>query len=268
MRRARLLLASAASRLRGRLHACNGRCTADARRSKPARNLHGVAGLRPAGSCTALSTRRAAPASAATARLRHRAGAPAARLVMRCRAAGHRRTLCRADRRLPSARPAAGAHSCRERRPIRSTAGDKLRVVVFGQEGITNTYVVDAGGQRHPAADRRGAGARAAPRSSSPQRSPTRLKQGYVREPHVTRRGRNLPAVLHPRRGDHARPISLRAEHDGGDGGRDRRRLCAARLQEAWSTDAPRAASRYTVDVPLNYPLRPGDTIVVKERWF
>ena len=25
---------------------------------------------------------------------------------------------------------------------------------------------------------------------------------------------------------------------------------------------------RFTGDVPLNYPMRPGDTVVVKERWF
>ena len=25
---------------------------------------------------------------------------------------------------------------------------------------------------------------------------------------------------------------------------------------------------RFKGDVPLNYPLRPGDTVVVKERWF
>jgi polysaccharide export outer membrane protein len=28
------------------------------------------------------------------------------------------------------------------------------------------------------------------------------------------------------------------------------------------------SGQRFTGDVPLNYPMRPGDTIVVKERWF
>ena len=28
-------------------------------------------------------------------------------------------------------------------------AGDKLRVVVYGQEGLTNTYAIDAGGVDH-----------------------------------------------------------------------------------------------------------------------
>ncbi len=30
--------------------------------------------------------------------------------------------------------------------PYRLDAGDRLRVVVYGQEGLTNTYTVDAGG--------------------------------------------------------------------------------------------------------------------------
>ena len=30
--------------------------------------------------------------------------------------------------------------------PYRLDAGDKLRVVVYGQEGLTNTYAIDAGG--------------------------------------------------------------------------------------------------------------------------
>ena len=77
-------------------------------------------------------------------------------------------------------------------------------------------------------------------------------------------RGRSLPAVLHPGRGDHARPVRLRARHDGGDGDRDCRRLCAARRQAHRRGHAP--ANKF--EVPLNYPLRPGDTIMVKERWF
>ena len=42
-------------------------------------------------------------------------------------------------------------------------AGDRLRVVVYGQEGLTNSYAIDAGGSHHHAADRRGAGPRPHP---------------------------------------------------------------------------------------------------------
>src|SRR5262249_19695986 len=64
-------------------------------------------------------------------------------------------------------------------------AGDKLRVVVFGQDGISNTYIVDAGGNvglpligTVPA--------RGLTTQQLAARIAERLKQGYVREPHVT----------------------------------------------------------------------------------
>jgi len=44
-------------------------------------------------------------------------------------------------------------------RPYRLDAGDRLRVVVYGQEGLTNTYAIDVGRLDHHAADRLGAGA-------------------------------------------------------------------------------------------------------------
>src|SRR6478752_7706229 len=64
-------------------------------------------------------------------------------------------------------------------------AGDKLRVVVFGQDGITNSYIVDAGGKVNMpligAVPARGLTAQQLAAAIA-----TRLKQGFVREPHVT----------------------------------------------------------------------------------
>ena len=92
--------------------------------------------------------------------------------------------------------------------PYTLDAGDKLRVVVFGQDGISNTYIVDAGGNvslpligsragaRHHHAAARAADRRAA---QAGLRARTACDGG----------GRDLPAVLHPRRGDHARAISV-----------------------------------------------------------
>ena len=88
-------------------------------------------------------------------------------------------------------------------------SGDKLRVVVFGQEGITGTYMVDAGGNVSlPLIG--SVPARGVTTQQLSSMIADRLKQGYVREPHVTVDDRGLPAVLHPRRGHHARPVSLR----------------------------------------------------------
>src|SRR5882672_11872739 len=63
-------------------------------------------------------------------------------------------------------------------------AGDRLRVVVFGQEGLTNTYAIDAGGSitlpligSVPARGRTPAGLAAD--------ITAKLRKGYIREPSV-----------------------------------------------------------------------------------
>src|SRR5215475_4947647 len=66
----------------------------------------------------------------------------------------------------------------------RLDAGDKLRVVVYGQEGLTNTYAIDASGSitmpligQVPARGR-------SPASLASEIS-ARLRKGYIREPSV-----------------------------------------------------------------------------------
>src|SRR5215831_8628439 len=63
-------------------------------------------------------------------------------------------------------------------------AGDKLRVVVFGQDGLTNSYAVDAAGNiTMPLI-----GAVRARGLSTAELSAAvgaRLRQGFIREPHV-----------------------------------------------------------------------------------
>ena len=63
-------------------------------------------------------------------------------------------------------------------------AGDKLRVVVYGQEGLTNTYAIDAGGSitmpligSVPARGRTPAGLAA--------EISAKLRNGYIRDPSV-----------------------------------------------------------------------------------
>ena len=102
----------------------------------------------------------AALALAACARQAPRyAAAPAARAV-RARRADVWRAAAGVLRRAPRRR-----RSCRS--PRRSTdgpytldSGDKLRIVVFGQDALSNNYTVDAQGAGQPAAGRRGRGAR------------------------------------------------------------------------------------------------------------
>ena len=109
----------------------------------------------------------------------------------------------------------------------RLDAGDKLRVVVYGQEGLTNTYAIDAGGAitmpligAVPARGRTPAGLAA--------EITAKLRGGYIRDPSVAVEIESyrpffiLGEVAGPR------PISLCAEHERRKCCRDRRRLHAA----------------------------------------
>ncbi|MCF8476041.1 MAG: polysaccharide export protein [Pseudolabrys sp.] len=146
-------------------------------------------------------------------------------------------------------------------------SGDKLRVVVFGQDGITNSYMVDAGGNISlpligtvPA------------RGYTTQQLSTaivrRLKQGYVREPHVTveveayRPFFILGEVTNP--GQYPYVANLTAEMAVAIAGGFAPRAKKSKVE--LNRNAP--GQQIHGDVPLSYPLRPGDTIVVKERWF
>jgi protein involved in polysaccharide export with SLBB domain len=146
-------------------------------------------------------------------------------------------------------------------------AGDKLRVVVFGQEGISGTYAVDAGGNVSlpligtvPA---RGVTTQHLARTIT-----ARLKQGYVREPHVTvtiesyRPFFILGEVTTP--GQYAYVPNMTVENAIAVAGG-----FAPRAQkQTVKLTRNGGGQHFTGDVPLDYPMRPGDTVVVKERWF
>jgi polysaccharide export outer membrane protein len=146
-------------------------------------------------------------------------------------------------------------------------SGDKLRVVVFGQDGITNSYTVDAGGNVNlpligtvPA---RGISTQQLAKSIA-----DRLRQGYVREPHVTVEVETyrpffiLGEVTNP--GQYPYVANMTVETAvaiaGGFGARASKKTVELTRNST--------AQRMRGSVPLNYPLQPGDTIVVKERWF
>ena len=180
---------------------------------------------------------------------------------------GSRRPTSRNMRRRHAARQAYAAAPANYAPDYTLDSGDKLRVVVFGQDGITNSYTVDAGGNINlPLIG--SVPARGAPRRALSRVIAAKPQAGLRARTVGQRRGRGLPAVLHSRRSDDARPISLRRQHDGGNGDRDCRRLRAARLEGQGAGHAQRGPQQFNGEVPLNFPLRPGDTVVVKERWF
>ena len=146
-------------------------------------------------------------------------------------------------------------------------AGDKLRVVVYGQEGLTNTYAIDAGGTitmpligSVPARGRTPAELAPAIIGQTARRLHPRALGGGG--------SRSLPAVLHPRRSGGARPVSLRAQHDRRKRGGDCRRLLAARQARPRHPHPHRRIRHGALVVPPGTPLSPGDTVLVGERWF
>jgi polysaccharide biosynthesis/export protein len=149
--------------------------------------------------------------------------------------------------------------------PYTLDSGDKLRVVVFGQEGISGSYMVGAGGEVSlpliGAVPARGA---------TTQRLAAiigeRLKQGYVRDPHVTvdieayRPFFILGEVTTP--GQYPYVPGMTAENAVAIAGG-----FAPRAYKQ-NVELTRSSQHFKGDVPLGYSLRPGDTVVVKERWF
>jgi polysaccharide export outer membrane protein len=146
-------------------------------------------------------------------------------------------------------------------------SGDRLRVVVFGQDGITNSYMVDAGGNIGlpligivPA---RGQTTQQLARSIS-----ERLKQGYVREPSVTvdvesyRPFFILGEVTNP--GQYPYVPNMTAETAVAIAGGFAPRAQKGKVEI--SRNLP--GQQFKGDVPTSFALKPGDTIVVKERWF
>jgi len=151
--------------------------------------------------------------------------------------------------------------------PYTLDSGDRLRIVVFGQDGITSSYTVDAGGNVNlplvGSVPARGFGTQQLSKMIA-----ERLKQGYVREPHVTveietyRPFFILGEVTNP--GQYPYVANMTAETAIAIAGGFAPR--ANKKNVELTRNAP--GQQIHGDVPLGFPLRPGDTVVVKERWF
>jgi polysaccharide export outer membrane protein len=151
--------------------------------------------------------------------------------------------------------------------PYTLDAGDKLRIVVFGQDGISNAYVVDAGGNVNlPLVGT--VPARGATTGQLSQRIAERLKQGYVREPHVTveveayRPFFILGEVTNPGQYPYVADMTVEKAIAIAGGFAPR----ASHSNVEITRNVP--GQQFKGQVPLTYPMRPGDTVVVKERWF
>jgi polysaccharide export outer membrane protein len=148
----------------------------------------------------------------------------------------------------------------------RLDAGDKMRAVVFGQEGLTNTFAIDAGGSitmpligAVPARGRTPAGLAA--------EITGRLRRGYIRDPSVAveieahRPFFILGEVAAPGQYPYVPNMSVESAVAiaGGFSPRALRdRVTLTHIDNARSS---------RVAVPLGTPISPGDTMLVGERW-
>ena len=152
-------------------------------------------------------------------------------------------------------------------RAYRLDAGDKLRVVVYGQEGLTNTYAIDAGGSitmpligSVPARGR-------TPASLAAEIS-AKLRNGYIREPSVAveieayRPFFILGEVAAPGQYPYVPNLTVESAVAIAGGFSPRARRDVVTLTHTDATGAAR------VVVPLGTSLNPGDTVLVAERWF
>lgn len=151
--------------------------------------------------------------------------------------------------------------------PYQLASGDRLRVIVFGQDNLSNVYAVDGSGRISMpligAVDVQGRTTQQLERAIE-----AKLRAGYLREPkvsvevdayrpffvlgEVTNSGQ-FPFV-------NGMTVQTAVAIAGGFTPRGQRNYAeVTRLMDG---------QLVTGTVPITYPVRPGDTIVIKERWF
>jgi polysaccharide biosynthesis/export protein len=146
-------------------------------------------------------------------------------------------------------------------------AGDRLRIVVFGQEGLTNSYAVDAGGNitMPLIGSVKARGLTGAELSAAVA---ARLRQGFIREPHVAveieahRPFFILGEVTVPGQYPFVPNMTVETAVAIAGGFSPRAKREGVTLSRNVGGQLFRGA------IPLTYPIQPGDTIVVGERWF
>jgi polysaccharide biosynthesis/export protein len=149
----------------------------------------------------------------------------------------------------------------------RLDAGDKLRVMVYGQDGLTNTYAIDAGGSiTMPLIGAVPARGRTPARLAS--EISARLRRGYIRDPSVAVEIESyrpffiLGEVAAPGQYPYVPNMSIESAVAiaGGFSPRARRdRVTLTHID---------ASGPIRMTVSPTAALSPGDTILVGERWF
>jgi polysaccharide export outer membrane protein len=153
--------------------------------------------------------------------------------------------------------------------PYLLDTGDKLRIVVFGQDGLSNSYFVDASGQiTMPligVVNARGLSTQQLARAVA-----EKLRAGFIREPHVAIEVETyrpffiLGEVTQPGQYPYVPNMTIETAVAIAGGFSPR----AHRWDVHIDRPAQGSALRSRGSVPLLTRVRPGDTIIIKERWF
>ena len=149
----------------------------------------------------------------------------------------------------------------------RLDAGDRLRIVVYGQEGLTNSYAVDAGGNiTMPMIG--AVPARGCTPAELALAIAARLRGGFIREPYVAAEVEQyrpffiLGEVAAPGQYPYVPNMTAESAVAIAGGYTPRARKSAFKLTRNVAMGA------ITSVVPPNAALLPGDTLVIGERWF
>jgi polysaccharide export outer membrane protein len=192
------------------------------------------------------------------------AAAPVTRSELDARMYGAPQPASYAVRRVVQVVPVAAAF---EGGPYTLDSGDKLRIVVFGQDALSNNYTVDAQGQVSlPLVG--AVEARGLTTSQLAGAITGRLKSGYVRDPSVAveietyRPFFVLGEVTFPGQYPYVPNMTVQNAVAIAGGFTPR-----AAKDKVTITRKVQGMPTRTV-LPLRYPLRPGDTVEVSERWF
>ncbi|HUO54100.1 MAG TPA: polysaccharide biosynthesis/export family protein [Rhodoblastus sp.] len=181
-------------------------------------------------------------------------------LLLACLALSAALSGC-ADRRIPTDFQAYAAA------PYTLGPGDRVRVIVFGQDSLSNSFNVDSSGHiSMPLIGPVSATGRTP--SQLAREIETRLRAGYIREPRVSveveayRPFFILGEVTTSGQYPFVNGMSVETAVAIAGGYTPRARKDTAQITR---TQDDRTV---TVDVPVTTPVRPGDTIFVPERFF
>jgi polysaccharide export outer membrane protein len=180
------------------------------------------------------------------------------------RAYGAPQPASQAQRRVAHAVPVAATF---QDGPYTLDSGDKLRIVVFGQDTLSNNYTVDAQGQINmPLIG--GVSARGLTTAQLAAAITSRLKASFIRDPSVAVEVETyrpffvLGEVTFP--GQYPYVPNMTVENAIAIAGGFTPR--AFKDKVTITRKAPGGELRFKL--PLRNPVRPGDTITVGERWF